>query len=244
MASFGLAASPDSGDDVLQRPHYTHHSTASSAQLQLLADAHNHARSWADHENGPESPNFFASCNFSNRGLTWLPAELVDIIGEKAFKLALDHNPLNSLSGISARLGEFRNLSILLLQQCAFSDFPREVLACTALETLDLSNNHIKAIPEDFSRLSKLKRFNVAHNRVTEVPTCMSSMSSLHWIVLWGNPIMLPNPSLWRINHDNAMSGPTIVQSEWSIIRNETRQLKRALGGVDKPEQSPQSASP
>lgn len=76
---------------------------------------------------------FIQPCDttLSHMGLTSLPAELVDVIKNDTSRLALDHNRLPSLSGISLRLNECTKLRYLVLRNNKIREFPREVrLAC------------------------------------------------------------------------------------------------------------------
>ena len=121
----GLAASPDpSNDYVFDSQEFTPHD-------RLLQDARRDAQHFIDavetSEGESKSQADLASFDYSRRELSSLPTELVDIIKDHVARLALGYNMLNTLSGIGPRMGDFKKLTYLVLRNCDFRDFPREV---------------------------------------------------------------------------------------------------------------------
>jgi len=75
----------------------------------------------------PDAVMHGCDTTLSHMGLTKLPSELIDVIKNETSRLALDHNRLPSLSGLSQRLHECTNLRYLVLRNNKLREFPREV---------------------------------------------------------------------------------------------------------------------
>lgn len=122
----GLAASPDLSNDV-----EINHNEERAAHEQLLHEAYsqvqslNEARHYTDTED--ESQQIYGSFDFSRKDLESLPAELVDVIGQHADRLALGWNKLTGLSTLGPRLAEFTNLRYLVMRNNLLEDFPQPV---------------------------------------------------------------------------------------------------------------------
>ena len=62
----------------------------------------------------------------------------------------------------SGQLAGSKGLNI----SCSLTQFPSEILALAdSLEILDLSNNHLKTLPDEFERLKHLKIVFFTNNR-------------------------------------------------------------------------------
>lgn len=75
----------------------------------------------------PESIKGGCSIELGHRGLTRLPAELIDVIKDDADRLALDRNRLTGLSGLGPRFAECTRLRYLVMRNNSLRDFPLPV---------------------------------------------------------------------------------------------------------------------
>ena len=96
---------------------------------------------------------------------------------------------------------------------CALNTFPNEILHLhDTLEMLDLSNNCLSYLPNDFSRLQKLKIAFFSNNCFTELPVVLSQCVSLEMIAFRSNQIAtIPDEALsanlrWLILTNNRIS--------------------------------------
>ncbi len=91
--------------------------------------------------------------------------------------------------------------------------FPREVFdLADTLEVLDLSGNHLSALPDDLHRLHRLKVFFASSNRFTELPAALGACPQLEMVGFKANRIAhvpaqaLPERLRWLILTDNAVA--------------------------------------
>lgn len=77
----------------------------------------------------PDVVNQGCDITLSHMGLTSLPPELIDIVKSEMSRLALDHNRLTTLSGLSARLGDCSRLRYLVMRNNQLREFPLPVSA-------------------------------------------------------------------------------------------------------------------
>lgn len=90
------------------------------------------------------------------------------------------------------------------------SEFPLEILELSeSLEVLDLSNNNISALPDDFGRLKQLKILFMANNKFDHLPEVLSQCPNLEMIGFKSNQIKtvseqsLPEQTRWLILTNN-----------------------------------------
>jgi hypothetical protein len=96
---------------------------------------------------------------------------------------------------------------------CGLTDFPREIyeLADT-LEILDLSGNNLSSLPDDFSKLHKLRILFCSDNQFTQLPAVLGLCPQLSMIGFKANKIKnVPAAALnkalrWLILTDNQIS--------------------------------------
>ena len=167
----------------------------------------------------PEKIKQECSIDLAHKGLSSLPEELIDIIKDEASRLALNHNHLSGLSAIGMRFSECTRLRYLVLRQNELRVFPEpvnspalqsltillmavQILSVPTLECLDLRNNKIETLPEDLSRLQKLKVFSIRQNKITRLPVCIGNMSNLIRLTTYKNPITFPPRELWVAQED------------------------------------------
>jgi tRNA A-37 threonylcarbamoyl transferase component Bud32 len=91
--------------------------------------------------------------------------------------------------------------------------FPPELYALeNTLEVLDLSDNNLSSLPDDFDRFKKLKRVFLSNNQFTHVPKILAKLPVLSMIALRNNKIKifeensLPLSIRWLILTDNELT--------------------------------------
>ena len=90
------------------------------------------------------------------------------------------------------------------------TQFPREIFKFSqSLEILDLSNNQLDRLPDDFGRLKKLKILFMSYNNFDHVPAVLADCPALEMIGMKANGIKtvaehaLPDTTRWLILTDN-----------------------------------------
>ena len=84
----------------------------------------------------------------------------------------------NELDTISDHLSLLENLNDLDVSFCELKEFPLPILELKKLEHLDISNNFIRSIPQDITRL-QLKMFHLGKNPLDEFPKFLYHFSAL-----------------------------------------------------------------
>ena len=73
---------------------------------------------------------------------------------------------------------------------CGLTQFPSEIFELAdSLEILDLSNNHLKALPDEFERLKHLKIAFFTNNDFWEIPAVLSQCFGLNMVSFKSNQI-------------------------------------------------------
>jgi hypothetical protein len=110
------------------------------------------------------------------------------------------------------RAGQLKGITRLDLA-CDLQDFPQEIFALAdTLEILNLSNNALSTLPDDLSRLSKLRVIFCSGNRFTELPEVLSSCAQLEMVGFKQNSIREVAPGAlspglrWLILTDNQIA--------------------------------------
>jgi len=93
------------------------------------------------------------------------------------------------------------------------TEFPTEIYTLAdTLERLDMTNNKLSTLPDDFHRLKKLKILFLSNNNFTTLPTVLAKCPSLSMIGFRNNQIItveensLPLTTRWLILTDNHIS--------------------------------------
>ncbi|MES2567268.1 MAG: leucine-rich repeat-containing protein kinase family protein [Bacteroidota bacterium] len=117
------------------------------------------------------------------------------------------------------RSGELAGSTSLKLS-CGLTEFPEELFGlANTLELLDLSNNHLKSLPFDFSRFSKLKIAFFSDNLFTEYPEVLASCPLLEMVGFKSNQLVHVS--------EKALS----KNIRWLILtNNKIQQLPKSIG--------------
>ncbi|NOR56675.1 MAG: protein kinase [Sulfurovum sp.] len=96
---------------------------------------------------------------------------------------------------------------------CGLKEFPREIFTLAeSLEVLDMTDNQLHTLPDDFGKLKNLKILFLSNNLFTEVPTVLSQCPNLSMIGFRNNNIdtlaenALPLSTRWLILTDNVLT--------------------------------------
>ncbi len=129
------------------------------------------------------------------------------------------------------KTGQLNQITKLQLSE-GITDFPLEILELAdTLEVLDLSNNQLSSLPDEFSRLANLKIVFMSNNRFESLPEVLGRCPKLEMVGFKSNQIStvaeqsLPNQLRWLILTDNE-----ITQLPDSLGER-TRLQKLALAG-------------
>ncbi|AYZ01740.1 protein kinase [Burkholderia multivorans] len=108
----------------------------------------------------------------------------------------------------AGRLAGARQLKLA----CGLTEFPREIFELAdTLEVLDLSGNALSSLPDDLSRLHRLRILFASDNRFTALPDALGACPQLAMIGFKANRIRtvsgaaLPRMLRWLILTDNAI---------------------------------------
>jgi len=95
---------------------------------------------------------------------------------------------------------------------CGLTEFPREIFTLSeTLEILDMTDNQLKTLPDDFRKLKNLKILFLSNNLFEEVPPVLATCPKLSMIGFRNNHIRtltenaLPLTTRWLILTDNAL---------------------------------------
>lgn len=93
------------------------------------------------------------------------------------------------------------------------TEFPKEIYTLAdTLERLDMTDNALSSLPDDFQKLKNLKILFLSNNYFTELPTVLAKCPKLSMIGLRNNQIdsvaenALPLSTRWLILTDNALT--------------------------------------
>ena len=93
---------------------------------------------------------------------------------------------------------------------CGLENFPKELFSLeNSLEVLDLTDNNLSSLPDDFHRFKKLKRLFLSNNQFNHVPKVLVKLPNLSMIGIRNNHIKifeensLPLSTRWLILTDN-----------------------------------------
>lgn len=109
------------------------------------------------------------------------------------------------------KLGNLKgSTSIKIASQ--LKSFPKELYTLVdTLEVLDLTDNNLSSLPDDFDRFKKLKRLFLSNNQFNHVPKILAKLPLLSMIGIRNNQIKifeenaLPLSTVWLILTDNSL---------------------------------------
>ncbi|WP_213608092.1 protein kinase [Pseudoalteromonas sp.] len=136
---------------------------------------------------------------------------------------------MNTLSQL--RSGQLLGATQLQLVE-ALNHFPEEVFALAdTLEVLDLSNNNLSELPDEFACLTKLKRLFLSFNQFKHIPKILAKCPALIMVAFKGNHITefadhcLPKAIEWLILTDNKIAKLPATFGQYTALK------KLALAG-------------
>ncbi|WP_305372440.1 leucine-rich repeat-containing protein kinase family protein [Photobacterium leiognathi] len=110
------------------------------------------------------------------------------------------------------RSGELAGITRLKISQ-QLTSFPSEILTlANSLEILDLTDNQLSQLPDDFAKLTKLRIVFMSNNCFTELPKVLGACPNLEMIGFKSNQITtvdetaLPEKLRWLILTDNKIT--------------------------------------
>ena len=113
----------------------------------------------------------------------------------------------------SLRAGKLTGIKRLDLPSCGLTQFPEEIFELAdTLEILNLSGNALSSLPDDLTRLHKLRVIFCSDNRFTEVPEVLGQCANLEMVGFKANQIRnlpaaaLPDKLRWLILTDNRLT--------------------------------------
>jgi len=108
--------------------------------------------------------------------------------------------------------GQLRGIKRLDLE-AGLTEFPQEILdLADSLEILNLTNNYLNALPDDFGRLQNLRIAFFSNNNFEELPTVLSQCPNLSMVGFKANKVRaiaenaLPSSIRWLILTDNQIA--------------------------------------
>jgi Leucine-rich repeat (LRR) protein len=137
--------------------------------------------------------------------------------------------------------GQLTGISHLTLSENLIV-FPLEILSLAeTLEILDLSNNHMKILPDELKQLKKLKIIFASNNDFETLPKCLGQCESLEMVGFKANKIkhisgeLLPEKLRWLILTDNKITtlpdtlGERLRLQKLALAGNQLKQLPANL---------------
>lgn len=125
-----------------------------------------------------------------------LPSALIPMMADKVSKLSLQGNYLTSLP---PQLESMTKLVYLDIRGNNLTEFPMVLTECPNLEILDLSENFISRLPvsEDLGYLeTNLRVLSISSNNFTILPPSIADITSLQFLEIENNPLVLPPPEI------------------------------------------------
>ena len=113
---------------------------------------------------------------------------------------------------IELKLGNLKDSKYIKIV-AGLETFPQELYSLVnTLEVLDLTDNNLTTLPDDFDRFKKLKRLFLSNNQFNQVPKILAKLPFLSMIGMRNNKIKifeensLPLSTRWLILTDNELT--------------------------------------
>ena len=81
------------------------------------------------------------------------------------------------------------NSDIVRLDSKRITSIPDEISKLKKLKSLNLDNNKIKKLPESISKLSKLEKLSLANNQIKQIPSSIVKILNLSYLDLSNNDL-------------------------------------------------------
>lgn len=135
--------------------------------------------------------------NFQLMGLREIPREALKLKCIKELRLDSNQHIGFSDKGVPTELAQ---LKILSMKTCDFIQLPDTLSVLAKLETLELQQNLLIALPYTISRLKRLKFINASNNRLYEIPNGLGQLEGLSEVILENNNILYAPPDIkdWK----------------------------------------------
>jgi len=113
------------------------------------------------------------------------------------YYLKLDANKLTNIT----ELGSLKNLEILKLGFCQFTDIPAEIGNMTNLKYLSLTYNQLKSIPAAIGNLANLQTLDLRYNRLESLPAAIGNLANLQTLSLDENHLTAIPPGVLNLTN-------------------------------------------
>lgn len=91
---------------------------------------------------------------------------------------------------LPAGVAQFKNMVSIDLSSCGLTQFPKELLACSQLSSIILSDNPIKVLPPEIGQLDNLSRLVLRNTGITTVPASLQNCKGLSALDVSQNPLV------------------------------------------------------
>jgi Leucine-rich repeat (LRR) protein len=108
--------------------------------------------------------------------------------------LVLHHNPLLQLSSLFNEMHSLTKLELAFCQLTSFNSFQIENFP--SLKYLDISNNKVSGLPNNFYLATALDFLSLENNEFTTIPSYLGILPNLKTLLIQGNPQKLIRPAI------------------------------------------------
>lgn len=152
----------------------------------------------------------------------------------------ITHENISTLDKLKS--GQLKGTKNLVLA-CALKEFPRDIFTLSeTLEVLDMTDNHLTTLPDDFNCLKNLRILFLSNNNFTILPSVLAKCPKLSMIGFRNNHInfveenALPLSTRWLILTDNALESLPNSMGELTLLQkcmlsgNQLKALPKSMG--------------
>lgn len=94
-----------------------------------------------------------------------------------------------AITKLPKEVARFVNMQSADFGACGLTTFPKELLHCKKLSSLNLSDNPIGSVPNEIDSLGNLNRLSLRNTGITTLPASIGNCKQLLQIDLQGNPL-------------------------------------------------------